>query len=83
MELEKQNEFNGWAKVEINGHNTHIGQVTTQVFGAAVLFRIDQPEIPEDSRVSDHDGYISGRFVTERRLRKLASSLGRCGCYGR
>lgn len=63
IELEKQNEFNGWAKVEINGHNTHIGQVTTQVFGTDVLFRIDQPEVPEDSRVSDRDGYIDGRFV--------------------
>lgn len=39
--------FNGWARVEINGHNTHIGHVETQAFGGAVLFRIDRPEIPE------------------------------------
>jgi len=63
MDLEKQNEFNGWAKVEINGHNTHIGMVTTQVFGTAVLFRIDQPEIPADERTSDRDGYLNGRHV--------------------
>jgi hypothetical protein len=63
MELEKQNEFNGWAKVEINGHNTHIGMVTTQVFGTAVLFRIDQPEIPADERPSDRDGYLNGRSI--------------------
>lgn len=63
MELEKQNEFNGWAKVEINGHNCHIGMVTTQVFGTAVLFRIDQPEIPADERPSDRDSYLNGRFV--------------------
>ncbi len=62
-ELDNQTNFNGFAKVEINGHNTHIGFVTTQVFGAAVLFRIDQPEIPEDSRVTERDGYIEGRLV--------------------
>lgn len=63
MDLEKQNEFNGWAKVEINGHNCHIGMVTTQVFGTAVLFRIDQPEIPADERTSERDGYLHGRMV--------------------
>lgn len=29
------------------GHQSHIGFVETQAFGAAVLFRIDRPEIPE------------------------------------
>ena len=63
MELEKQNEFKGWAKVEVMGHQSHIGFVTTEVYGSAVLFRIDQPEIPEDERVSDRDGYLDGRRV--------------------
>lgn len=70
MELEKQNEFNGWAKVEINGHNCHIGMVTTQVFGTAVLFRIDQPEIPADERTSDRDGYLNGRIIPKRTVIK-------------
>lgn len=43
---ENQASFSGWARVEINGHNTHIGHVTTEVFGQAVLFRVDQPHIP-------------------------------------
>lgn len=43
---EQQNEFRGWARVEVMGHQTHIGFVTTEVFGAAVMFRVDQPTIP-------------------------------------
>ena len=73
MELEKQNEFNGWAKVEINGYNTHIGQVTTQVFGTAVLFRIDQPEIPADEKPSDRDGYLDGRMIPKGTIIKRAA----------
>ncbi len=42
-----QAEFKGWAKVEVMGHQSHIGFVTTEAYGAAVLFRIDQPEIAE------------------------------------
>jgi hypothetical protein len=38
-----QAHFEDWAIVEIMGHQRHIGFVTTQVFGAAVLFRIDTP----------------------------------------
>ncbi len=40
--------FEGWAKVEVMGHQSHIGYVETQAFGGAVLFRIDSPEIPEE-----------------------------------
>lgn len=42
-----QASFSGWAIVEILGHSRHIGFVTTQAFGAAVLFRVDSPELPE------------------------------------
>ena len=45
--IENQSSFNGWARVEVMGHQTHIGHVTTEVFGQAVLFRIDQPRVPE------------------------------------
>lgn len=43
----EQAKFEGWGRVEIMGHAQHIGQITTQAFGGAVLFRIDRPEIPE------------------------------------
>ena len=42
-----QAQFNGWAKVEVMGHQSHIGYVKTEAYGAAVLFRIDTPELPE------------------------------------
>lgn len=40
-----QAEFKGWARVEVMGHQSHIGFVETQAFGQAVLFRIDHPTI--------------------------------------
>jgi hypothetical protein len=39
----KQGNFESWAIVEIMGHQRHIGHVTTEAYGAAVLFRIDTP----------------------------------------
>lgn len=41
-----QTEFKGWARVEVMGHQSHIGYVTTETYGQAVLFRIDQPAVP-------------------------------------
>lgn len=42
-----QASFAGWARVEVMGHQTHIGYVRTEAYGAAVLFRVDTPELPE------------------------------------
>jgi len=39
METPQQATFNEWAIVEVMGHQTYAGYVTTQAFGAAVLFR--------------------------------------------
>jgi len=47
MEEIPQSQFAGWARVEVMGHQTHIGYVRTEAYGAAVLFRIDTPELPE------------------------------------
>lgn len=44
---EQQAKFEGWAVVEIMGHQKEIGYVTTQYFGPAGLFRVDRPELPE------------------------------------
>lgn len=49
MTAENQTEFRSWAKVEVMGHQIHIGFVTTEVYGAAVLFRVDQPAVGEQS----------------------------------
>lgn len=38
--------FEGFAILELNGHNKEIGFVTTCNFGGPSLFRVDQPELP-------------------------------------
>lgn len=43
---DEQSKFEGYAVVEIMGHNREIGYVTTAYFGGPALFRIDQPPIP-------------------------------------
>ena len=48
MTAENQASFNGWARVEVMGHQTHIGFVRTEAYGGAVLFRIDTPGAPAD-----------------------------------
>ena len=58
--MAEQAEYKGFAKVEINGHNTHIGYVTTEAYGQAVLFRIDQPEIPEREETLGRANWIDG-----------------------
>jgi hypothetical protein len=56
---ENQAEFKGWAKVEVMGHQSHVGYVTTEAYGQAVLFRIDSPaleECDEELRISEYVG---------------------------
>jgi len=47
MSEPKQSSFEGWAVVEMMGHQREIGYVTTEAYGQAVLFRVDQPDLPE------------------------------------
>ena len=44
---QEQAKFEGWAVVEMMGHRREVGYVTTEHFGAASLFRVDSPELPE------------------------------------
>lgn len=55
----QQNSFEGWAVVELFGHQRAVGFVTTQVFGSAVLFRIDTPELPEREYTLERPAYVS------------------------
>lgn len=52
-----QAKFEGWAKVEVMGHQSHIGYVKTEAYGQAVLFRIDTPELPEREYVLTEPEY--------------------------
>jgi hypothetical protein len=57
LEPQEQATFKDWAIVEVMGHNRFAGFVTTQTFGAAVLFRIDVPELPEKETILAHADY--------------------------
>lgn len=58
-----QSSFEGWAILEIFGHQRYAGYVTTQAFGQAVLFRVDVPLLGERERVTKHGEYASGGYV--------------------
>src|SRR5690606_29140824 len=59
----EQAKFDGWAIVDVLGHQRYIGYVTTQAFGAAVLFRIDVPELVERERTTARPGYVGNDYV--------------------
>lgn len=58
----KQAKFEGWAVVEMMGHRKEIGFVTTEAYGAAVLFRVDTPELAEREYVLERPDYAGGRY---------------------
>lgn len=55
----KQAAFEGWAIVEIFGHQKAIGFVTTEAYGSACLFRVDTPELPDREYTLRHPTYVS------------------------
>ena len=57
----QQAKFDGWAIVDVLGHQRYVGYVTTEAFGQAVLFRIDVPALEARERTTKQPGYISGR----------------------
>jgi len=59
MSEPKQAAFEGWAIVEIFGHQKAIGFVTTEAYGSAVLFRVDSPELPEREHALKRDSYLT------------------------
>lgn len=52
-----QSHFEGWAIVEIFGHQRYAGYVTTEAFGQAVLFRVDIPALEPRERVTKAGSY--------------------------
>lgn len=52
--------FEGYAIVEIMGHQRAAGHVTTQYFGGVAVFRVVQQEIPDETITLDKDQWIDG-----------------------
>ena len=57
----QQARFDGWAIVDVLGHQRYVGYVTTEAYGGAVLFRIDVPALEARERVTKQPGYLSER----------------------
>lgn len=60
---DKQASFTGWARVEVMGHQTHIGFVKTEAYGQAVMFRVDVPQLPEREYVLEEPAYVDGKWT--------------------
>lgn len=60
---ENQASFEGWAKVEIMGHQSHTGYVRTEVYGQVVMFRVDQPEFPAREYTLTKPAYVGGSWT--------------------
>lgn len=57
-----QAKFEGWAVLELMGHQRETGFVTTEYFGGAALFRVDVPELPEREYELERPEYVDGRW---------------------
>lgn len=60
----EQNRFDGWAIVDVLGHQRYVGYVTTETYGQVVMFRIDVPRLDARERVTVKPEYIDGTFMT-------------------
>ena len=76
METE-QAVFEGWAIVELMGHQSEIGFVKTQAFGQAVMFRIDTPELPEREYTLTAPEYIAHSWTPAGAVVKRSASPAR------
>lgn len=85
--MENQNTFRGWATCEVMGHQSHAGFVTTEVYGQAVLFRIDTPELPESEETLAYpervgDAYCpKGTVVKRPKLEAVSVLVGSSSIY--
>lgn len=84
---ENQAEFKGWAKVEVMGHQSHIGYVTTEAYGQAVLFRIDRPEVAECEQTLEETEWVgdqrcpAGTIVKHGKLEAVSVLVGSGSIY--
>lgn len=63
MTEQQQARFEGWAIVDVLGHQRYVGFVNTEAYGQAVLFRVDVPALVERERTTKAPEYVGGRYV--------------------
>jgi len=59
----QQARFDGWAIVDVLGHQRYVGYVTTEAYGQAVLFRVDVPALDARERTTKAPEYVGHRYV--------------------
>lgn len=74
---QEQAKFEGWAVVELMGHQREVGFVTTQYFGGPALFQIDVPELPERETTLKRPDWIDGRHAPAGTVVKRDAVQGR------
>lgn len=60
--LDAQSKFEGYAVLELMGHNQEIGYVVTEYFGGPALFRVDSPEFPEREYEITRPQWVNSTF---------------------
>jgi hypothetical protein len=86
MEREQSN-FEGWAVVNVLGHQQYAGHVTTEHFGQTVLFRVVTPareprtRIAEEGEYLGHDYAKAGWRVTESAMPESVRYIGAGSIY--
>lgn len=58
--MEEQSKFEGWAKVEVMGHQRHLGYCETVTFGSTVMLKVTDPEIPAFERTLEVPEWMMG-----------------------
>jgi hypothetical protein len=73
VNMEQNAQFEGWAIIEVYGHQQAIGFVSTRYFGNSCLFQVDTPEISERDFTLESPQYVEGKWTSEgAKVRKKA-----------
>lgn len=62
MEQQQQSRFDGWAIVDVLGHQRYFGHVTTEYFGTTAFFRVETPAREQREEVLAQEGYVSNNY---------------------
>jgi hypothetical protein len=55
----RERTFEGWAIVDVLGHQRHVGYVTTEYFGQTAFFRVMTPARDPRERIVDGNEYVN------------------------
>jgi hypothetical protein len=94
MNTDTQSSFEGWAILEIFGHQKYAGYVKTEYYGTACMFRCDVPPLPERERVTQSGCYVTSiepnfpggpevtRYAPAGSTVKEPATIGYTKCFG-